>query len=128
MKTKSAWAMICEDGKYLFTQRSPTTSRPGQWCPPGGGIQNAESPENACVREVLEEVGLTLRGIPLICEEEGFAYFQCESPQRPALISLAPRECSDFRGVLPRDLLALGPIMELKRMQRVFTALGSSAP
>jgi 8-oxo-dGTP pyrophosphatase MutT (NUDIX family) len=124
MTKKSAWALICLDEKYLFTQRSESTSRSGQWCPPGGGVQASESPEDSCVREVLEEVGLAVTIDDLVSNDEGFCYFRCRLTESTPLIVLAPRECSDFQWVQPQDLLQLGPIMEFKRMQRVFLALG----
>ncbi len=123
MKSKSAWALICVDDKYLFTKRSETTSRPGQWCLPGGGIQRSESPEDACIREVREEVGLAVTIENLVCEDGGFIYFRCKLTEESPRIVLAPRECSDFCWTAPHDLLALGSIMELQRMQRVFLAM-----
>lgn len=125
VKKRSAWALIRHEGRFLFTQRSATTSRPGQWCPPGGGVQSAELPEDACVREVREEVGLVVRVVEQVCEDGGFCYFLCELVRRPPVVVLAPRECSDFRWVEPGELLQLGAIMELSRMQRVFLRLAS---
>jgi 8-oxo-dGTP diphosphatase len=53
-----AWAIIEQQQKILMVKRSARTSRPGQWCFPGGGIKSTESPEQACIRECREEVGL----------------------------------------------------------------------
>lgn len=123
MSKKSVWALIFKEGKLLFTKRSDTTSRPGQWCPPGGGIHVSESPEEACAREVREEVGLAVEIEGLLCEDEGFLYFQCTLLDQSATVSLSERECSDFRWVAPSELLELGPIMDFGRMQRVFKRL-----
>lgn len=126
MSKKSAWALICYEEKYLFTRRSETTSRPGQWCLAGGGVHSSESPADACVREVLEEVGLHVTIENQLCEDEGFCYFRCQLVERPPVITLAPRECSEYQWVTPKHLLNLGPIMELGRMRRVFRLLGIS--
>lgn len=123
---RSVWGIIEQDGKILFTLRSETTSRSGQWCLPGGGIHVDESPEEACVREIHEEVGLSTIIEDLVCEDGGFIYFRCVLKEHPAQITLARRECCDYQWVYPRDLQALGPIMELARMQRVFRALNVS--
>lgn len=51
-----AYALIVQDGSVLLSAwRSPS----GEvfWTLPGGGIELGETPEQACVREVLEETG-----------------------------------------------------------------------
>lgn len=126
MAKSSSWALICVDGKFLFTLRSQTTSRPGQWCLPGGGKRSAESLEEACEREVREEVGLAVKVESLVCEDGGFHYFMCQPADAEPRVTLCLSECSEFRWVRPEELTQLGPIMEFKRMQRVFKILGTS--
>ena len=48
--------------KILLTRRSDN----GEWCLPGGGLDAGESAEEACVREVWEEIGLTVEVVRLI--------------------------------------------------------------
>jgi len=48
--------------KVFLTQRADN----GQWCMPGGGVDAGESIEEACVREVWEEVGLKVRVLRLV--------------------------------------------------------------
>lgn len=42
--------------KVLLTRRTDN----GDWCLPGGGMDAGESAEEACIREVWEETGLTI--------------------------------------------------------------------
>lgn len=43
--------------KVLLTQRTDN----GQWCLPGGAMDAGESAAEACIREVVEETGLSVR-------------------------------------------------------------------
>jgi 8-oxo-dGTP diphosphatase len=42
-----------EDGRVLVIKRDDD----GRWVPPGGVLELAETPQEACAREVLEETG-----------------------------------------------------------------------
>ena len=48
--------------KVLLTRRADN----GDWCLPGGGMESGESAEEACVREVWEETGITVEVVRLI--------------------------------------------------------------
>ena len=52
--------VLHRDGRYLMIRRTPGILAGGAWCFPGGGIEPGESPAEAIVREVREEVGLTV--------------------------------------------------------------------
>ena len=59
-------------GRYLITQRSLDKAwAPGSWEITGGGVLAGETPAQAVVREVREEVGLDVSGQPL---EPFFSY------------------------------------------------------
>lgn len=53
-------AIIRKDGRYLSTQRGHGAYKDG-WEFPGGKIEPGESPEDAVVREIREELGITVR-------------------------------------------------------------------
>lgn len=49
-------AVLIRDDTVLAAQRGPTMSLPGKWEFPGGKIEPGESPQEALVREVREEL------------------------------------------------------------------------
>ncbi len=53
-----AVAVVVEDGKFLVIRRSLTVRAPGLLCFPGGNIEPGESPEQAVIRELHEELEL----------------------------------------------------------------------
>lgn len=55
-----AAALIDDSGRVLLQQRPPGKPMAGLWEFPGGKIEPGESPEAALVRELHEELGLTL--------------------------------------------------------------------
>lgn len=55
-----ACAIIERDGLVLAARRSETMSMPLKWEFPGGKIKDSESPEACLVRELLEELAVTV--------------------------------------------------------------------
>jgi len=51
-------ALIEKEGKLLCVQRSPEMPLPLKWEFPGGKIEEGESPEDALIREINEELNL----------------------------------------------------------------------
>ena len=58
-------AIIEYDGKYLACRRAPHKESAGLWEFPGGKIEPAESPEDALVREILEELNVPVFDLKL---------------------------------------------------------------
>ena len=54
---------------------------PGEWMMPQGGIDAAESAEQAMRRELLEETGLHFDQLRLICEHDGWLQYLFRKPQ-----------------------------------------------
>lgn len=55
-----ACAIIERDGLVLAAQRSATMSLPLLWEFPGGKLEPGETPEQALIREVQEELGISV--------------------------------------------------------------------
>lgn len=53
-------AVILSQDKVLITRRPEDVSYPGYWEFPGGKIEPGESPEEALVREIREELGANI--------------------------------------------------------------------
>jgi 8-oxo-dGTP diphosphatase len=54
----SAVALIDKEGRVLLAQRPEGKSMAGLWEFPGGKVEEGESPEDALVRELHEELGI----------------------------------------------------------------------
>ncbi len=48
--------IVLDDTRNILLVRSWLSNQ--QWSLPGGGVNNGETPQNACIREVKEETGL----------------------------------------------------------------------
>jgi 8-oxo-dGTP diphosphatase len=49
---------VCEEGRLLAARRSAPEELAGRWELPGGKLEPGESPEQALVRELREELGI----------------------------------------------------------------------
>jgi 8-oxo-dGTP diphosphatase len=58
-------AIIVHDGRVLMARRRQQEGKL-LWAFPGGGIEAGESPEEAAVREVAEEVGLEVAAVQVL--------------------------------------------------------------
>ena len=56
-----ACALVDADGRVLLAQRPPGKQLAGLWEFPGGKVEKGETPEAALVRELQEELGITVQ-------------------------------------------------------------------
>lgn len=67
MKTVNvAAAIICRDGKVLAAQRGYGEFKDG-WEFPGGKLEPGETGEQACAREILEELRVRIGNVSHLC-------------------------------------------------------------
>lgn len=71
----AAAVIIRDDGQYLLGQRGPGTFYPGYWEFPGGKVEPGETPRDAIVRELHEELGIeVLAATPWIVREHVYEH------------------------------------------------------
>ena len=79
----AACALIGPDGRVLIAQRPPAKTMAGLWEFPGGKVEADERPEEALIRELKEELGITV-------QEACLAPFTFASYQYPEFHLLMP--------------------------------------
>lgn len=58
---QGAWIVVRCNGKVFVTRRSPATKESvGKWNWVGGGVDKGETPEQAAIREFIEEAGVDM--------------------------------------------------------------------
>lgn len=72
-----AHAILIADDRYVLQLRDdkPQIAAPGMWSFFGGKVEKDETPQEAVVREVWEEIGLRLDAPPLFFKTEEFSTF-----------------------------------------------------
>lgn len=71
----AAGVIVDGDGRFLLGQRAPGTFYPGYWEFPGGKVEPGESPAQALVRELDEELGIRVRGLrPWLVREHHYEH------------------------------------------------------
>jgi ADP-ribose pyrophosphatase YjhB (NUDIX family) len=108
----SAYARLRDGEKILLTRLSEHSAHPGAWTLPGGGVEFAESPETALVREVAEETGLECTPGALVGVHD--THFTGTAPSG---------QVQDFHGIhLVFDATSSGPLASPPRDSDVSTA------
>ncbi len=112
-------AVVLQDGRYLFVEE--IANRRNVLTQPGGHIEAGESPEEAVVRETLEETGCTV-----VCEDLIGVYLWIQPQTRQQFLRLV--YSADFvscdedakldRGVLGRHWLSREDIEQSRAVLR----------
>ena len=106
----AAVALIDPDGRVLLAQRPEGKPMAGLWEFPGGKVEAGERPEAALIRELFEELGITVREpclAPLTFASHAYETFHLLMPLyacRRWEGFLQPREGQALKWVRPRDL------------------------
>ena len=122
-------AVITMATKLLFIRRGSAVGHAGYWAPLSGNIENGEDQPTAVVREVEEEVGLTVRPVRKVWEsvsESGthlLHWWLAEAIS--ADLTLHPQEVSEARWVTLSEVASLEPTFEKDRefFEKVFPRL-----
>lgn len=61
-------AVINRGDRFLYIERGPAVPFTGYWTPPSGGIDAGEGPTEALVREMREELGITVAPVRKVWE------------------------------------------------------------
>ena len=102
---ESARALVIRDGKILLTYEANIDN----YMSPGGGVEQGETPEECCIRELREESGYEVKTVERFVTVNEFSlgtlyisnYFICEVTGECEQ-SLTPTEI--YHGVCPRWL------------------------
>jgi 8-oxo-dGTP diphosphatase len=107
-----AAALIDPDGRVLIAQRPPGKAMAGLWEFPGGKLEAGETPEQALIRELHEELGISVKEpclAPFTFASHAYADFHLLMPLylcRRWDGTPVPREHKTIKWVRPRDLIA----------------------
>ena len=107
-----AAALIDPDGRMLIAQRPPGKAMAGLWEFPGGKWEPGETPEQALVRELDEELGISVRE-PCLAPFTFASHAYCEFHLLMPLYvcrrwdgTPVAREHRAIKWVRPRDLIS----------------------
>ena len=106
----AACALVDPDGRVLIAQRPEGKSMAGLWEFPGGKVEQGERPEDTVIRELHEELSITVREAclaPLTFASHAYPDFHLLMPLyicRRWEGTVMPREGQAIKWVRPRDL------------------------
>ncbi len=116
-------AVVVRDGRVLVVRRGPAAARPGYWMPPSGRIEPGETQPEAVVRELREELGLTVRPVAKVweCDTDDGVFRLHWWTAHPGPETPVPdgREVAEVRWVSPEEFAALRPTFD--QHHRFFT-------
>jgi 8-oxo-dGTP diphosphatase len=107
-----AAALIDPDGRMLIAQRPSGKAMAGLWEFPGGKWEPGETPEQALIRELDEELGISVKEpclAPFTFASHGYAHFHLLMPLyvcRRWEGMPVPRIHQAIKWVRPRDLIS----------------------
>jgi 8-oxo-dGTP diphosphatase len=102
-------------------RRAADVAAPGAWCLPGGGVRCDEPHADAMVRELQEELGVTVEPIGVLWRctlEEGalrLYFWRVRLVDENADLTPDPGEVAEVRWCTPAEALALPALLESNR-------------
>jgi 8-oxo-dGTP diphosphatase len=112
-------AVVNRNGRLLVIRRSQQVVAPGAICFPGGGIEAGESETDALVREVREELGVTVTPLKRLWQSVtpwnvDLAWWSAEL-DRAASLTLNVAEVESIHWLAPEEILAASELLTSNR-------------
>jgi len=89
------------DKKFLMVRRAPSVPKGGAWCFPGGHVEPGETSRRAVVREMAEELGITVAPTQRVgairVPESGYVLVAWRVQHTGGSFHLAEEEISEMR-------------------------------
>lgn len=109
-------AVLLRADRVLVIRRGPAVDRPGYWQPLSGKIEPGETQQEALVREVMEEVGLTVVPLAKVWESQTddgtFRLHWWSARADTGEVIPDPHEVAETRWITPEEFPALDPVFE----------------
>lgn len=116
---RGAVAVIVRDDRFLVIRRSAFVVAPGAYCFPGGAIEAGESEEVALVREIREELAVTVEPLRRVWQSVtpwgvhlSWWLGRCDHAQQPVP---NPAEVESCSWLSPAEMLARPELLESNR-------------
>jgi len=114
-RKRGAVGVLLEEHGFLVIRRSPFVRAPNLICFPGGTIEGGETPEDAVIREMHEELGLKVdvreklwKSVTSWGTELEWFLLNCTDLAEP---KPDPREVSEVLWARPQHLLTRGDLL-----------------
>ncbi|WP_405971114.1 NUDIX hydrolase [Streptomyces sp. NBC_00988] len=113
-------AVLRRADRVLVIRRGPDSARAGYWAPLSGKLEPGESQEEALVREVKEEVGLTVSPLSKVWQSDAAdgtfrLHWWTATETGNGTIVPDPGEVSEVRWVTPTEFLTMTPAFDADR-------------
>lgn len=122
-------AVLLRADRVLVIRRGPAVDRPGYWQPLSGKIEPGETQQEALVREVMEEVSLTVVPLAKVWESETddgtFRLHWWSARADTGEVVPDPHEVAETRWITPEEFPTLDPTFEgdLEFFDRILPSL-----